>query len=66
MPLLYSTHWILLLFVLPNLLHLNNRIEEFKKRGAEVIAISIDSQFTHQAWRNTPIEKGGIGQSNTL
>jgi len=26
-----------------------------------VIAVSIDSQFTHNAWRNTPVEKGGIG-----
>nr|WP_241499321.1 peroxiredoxin [Chromobacterium sphagni] len=28
----------------------------------EVIGVSIDSQFTHAAWRNTPVEKGGIGQ----
>src|SRR5690606_31657145 len=27
----------------------------------EVVAVSIDSQFTHNAWRNTPVEKGGIG-----
>jgi len=31
------------------------------KRGVEVIAVSIDSHFTHKAWRNTPINKGGIG-----
>lgn len=37
------------------------RIEEFKKRGVEVVGVSIDSQFTHAAWRNTPVEKGGIG-----
>src|SRR4051812_29605559 len=49
-------------FVCPSeLIALDNRIEEFKKRGVEVIAVSIDSQFTHHAWRNTPIEKGGIG-----
>ncbi len=49
-------------FVCPSeLIALNNRIAEFAKRNVEVIAISIDSQFTHHAWRNTPIEKGGIG-----
>lgn len=49
-------------FVCPSeLIALNNRIDEFKKRNVEVIAISIDSQFTHSAWRNTPVEKGGIG-----
>lgn len=49
-------------FVCPSeLIALNNRLAEFKKRGTEVIGISIDSQFTHHAWRNTPVEKGGIG-----
>lgn len=49
-------------FVCPSeLIALDNRIEEFKKRNVEVIAVSIDSQFTHHAWRNTPKEKGGIG-----
>lgn len=49
-------------FVCPSeLIALNNRLDEFKKRNVEVIAISIDSQFTHHAWRNTPVEKGGIG-----
>src|SRR3989338_1915484 len=50
-------------FVCPSeLIALNNRINEFTKRSVEVIAVSIDSQFTHNAWRNTPVEKGGIGQ----
>lgn len=49
-------------FVCPSeLIALNNRLAEFKKRNVEVIAVSIDSQFTHHAWRNTPVEKGGIG-----
>jgi peroxiredoxin 2/4 len=49
-------------FVCPSeLIALDNRMEEFKQRDVEVIAVSIDSQFTHNAWRNTPIEKGGIG-----
>jgi peroxiredoxin 2/4 len=49
-------------FVCPSeLIALDNRMEEFSKRDIEVIGVSIDSQFTHHAWRNTPIEKGGIG-----
>ncbi len=36
-------------------------MEAFNKRGIEVIGISIDSQFTHNAWRNTPVKSGGIG-----
>lgn len=49
-------------FVCPSeLIALDNRIEEFKNRGVEVIAVSIDSHFSHNAWRNTPRDKGGIG-----
>jgi peroxiredoxin 2/4 len=40
----------------------NKRVGEFKKRGVEVVGVSIDSQFTHAAWRNTVPENGGIGQ----
>jgi peroxiredoxin (alkyl hydroperoxide reductase subunit C) len=40
----------------------NKRVDEFKKRGVEVVGVSIDSQFTHAAWRNTAPENGGIGQ----
>ena len=39
----------------------DKRIEEFKKRDVEVICVSIDSQFSHFSWRNTTVEKGGIG-----
>ena len=39
----------------------DNRIAQFKALGVEVVGVSIDSQFTHLAWRNTPVEKGGIG-----
>jgi peroxiredoxin (alkyl hydroperoxide reductase subunit C) len=50
-------------FVCPSeLIAFNHRLEEFKKRNVEVIGISIDSHYTHTAWRNTPVEKGGIGQ----
>lgn len=50
-------------FVCPSeLIAFDHRMEEFTKRGVEVIGVSIDSQFTHNAWRNTPVDKGGIGQ----
>lgn len=39
----------------------DHRIERFRDLGVEVVGISIDSQFTHYAWRNTPVNKGGIG-----
>lgn len=49
-------------FVCPSeLLAFDHRIAEFEKRGVEVIGVSIDSHFTHNAWRNTPINEGGIG-----
>src|SRR5258708_26870598 len=48
-------------FVCPSeLIALNKRMQQFKDRGVEVIPFSIDSQFTHHAWRNTPIKQGGI------
>ena len=39
----------------------DNRMDKFRALGVEVVGISIDSQYTHYAWRNTPVEKGGIG-----
>ena len=49
-------------FVCPSeLIALDHRIQEFKDRQVEVIAVSIDSQFTHNAYRNTPVKQGGIG-----
>lgn len=50
-------------FVCPSeLIAFDKRLEEFKKRNVEVLGVSIDSQYTHLAWKNTPVEKGGIGQ----
>ena len=50
-------------FVCPSeLIAFDHRLEDFKKLSAEVIGCSIDSQFTHLAWKNTPVDKGGIGQ----
>ncbi|HAF88076.1 MAG: alkyl hydroperoxide reductase [Legionellaceae bacterium] len=49
-------------FVCPSeLIALNNRMAAFRERQTQVIAVSIDSQFTHNAYRNTPVESGGIG-----
>ena len=49
-------------FVCPSeLIAFDHRYEEFKKRGVEVVGLYIDSEFTHNAWRNTPTENGGIG-----
>lgn len=49
-------------FVCPSeLIAFDHRLEEFKSRGVEVIGVSIDSHFAHNAWRNTPINEGGIG-----
>ena len=50
-------------FVCPSeLIAFDHRLEEFKSRNVEVIGVSIDSHFTHNAWRNTPVNEGGIGQ----
>jgi peroxiredoxin (alkyl hydroperoxide reductase subunit C) len=40
----------------------NNRIKQFEERGVQLVGVSIDSQFTHFAWRATPVNKGGIGE----
>lgn len=49
-------------FVCPSeLIALDHRMDEFAKRNVEVVAVSIDSHFTHNAWRNTPVNAGGIG-----
>jgi peroxiredoxin (alkyl hydroperoxide reductase subunit C) len=50
-------------FVCPSeLIAFDKRYEEFQKRGVEVIGVSIDSQFSHNAWRNTAVADGGIGK----
>ena len=50
-------------FVCPSeLIAFDHRIEEFTKRGVEVVGCSIDSHFTHKAWRSTAINDGGIGE----
>lgn len=50
-------------FVCPSeLLAFDHRLAEFQKRNVEVIGISIDSHFSHLAWKNTAVNNGGIGQ----
>ena len=50
-------------FVCPSeLIAFDHRIKEFESRGVQVVGCSIDSQFTHAAWRNTDVNDGGIGQ----
>lgn len=49
-------------FVCPSeLIALDHRIPDFKARNVEVVGVSIDSHFTHNAWRNTAVNDGGIG-----
>ena len=50
-------------FVCPSeLIALDHRIPDFVARNVEVVGVSIDSHFTHNAWRNTAVNDGGIGQ----
>ena len=50
-------------FVCPSeLIALDHRMDKFRELGVEVVAVSIDSQFTHNAWRKTSVNDGGIGE----
>lgn len=49
-------------FVCPSeILAFDRKVSEFRERRCEVVGVSVDSQYTHAAWRNTPVESGGIG-----
>ncbi|NLS43187.1 peroxiredoxin C [BEV proteobacterium] len=49
-------------FVCPSeLIAFDHRYKEFQDRGVEVVGVSFDSEFVHNAWRNTPVKSGGIG-----
>jgi peroxiredoxin (alkyl hydroperoxide reductase subunit C) len=49
-------------FVCPSeIIAFNKRLEEFESKNVKVVSVSIDSPFSHIAYKNTPIEKGGIG-----
>ncbi|KAA0450159.1 MAG: peroxiredoxin [Candidatus Thioglobus sp.] len=50
-------------FVCPSeILAHHHRMAKFAEKGVEVVGISIDSQFTHNAWRNTAPKDGGLGK----
>lgn len=50
-------------FVCPTeIISMSDRIDEFHARNAQVLGVSVDSQFSHIAWRSTPRKKGGIGE----
>jgi len=50
-------------FVCPTeIIAFDKALEKFQAKNCEVIGVSIDSQFTHLAWKNTPVNEGGIGQ----
>jgi len=49
-------------FVCPSeIIAFNKKLVDFKEKGCEVIGVSVDSHFTHLAWKNTPVKEGGIG-----
>jgi peroxiredoxin (alkyl hydroperoxide reductase subunit C) len=49
-------------FVCPSeIIAFDKKLDEFKSRNCEVVGVSVDSHFSHWAWKNTPVEKGGIG-----
>ena len=49
-------------FVCPSeIIAFDKQLDQFKSRGVEVIGVSTDSHFSHLAWKNTPVDNGGIG-----
>jgi len=49
-------------FVCPSeIIAFDKALDKFKEKNCEVIGVSIDSHFTHLAWKNTPLNEGGIG-----
>lgn len=50
-------------FVCPSeILAFNKAVKAFEKKGAVVLGVSVDSQYSHFAWRQTAVNKGGIGE----
>ena len=66
----YKGKWLVLFFypldftfVCPTeIIAFSDRVKDFKSAGAEIVGCSIDSHYTHLAWRNTPRKDGGLGQ----
>jgi len=52
-------------FVCPSeIIAFDRNLDKFKERNCQVLGVSVDSEFTHLAWKNTPLNEGGIGQIN--
>ncbi|MCI5118276.1 MAG: peroxiredoxin [Candidatus Electrothrix sp. LOE1_4_5] len=50
-------------FVCPSeIIAFDRAFSRFQDKNCEVIGVSVDSQFSHWAWRNTPVNNGGIGE----
>lgn len=50
-------------FVCPSeILAFNERFDDFQNRDCEIVGVSVDSHYTHLAWRKTHRENGGIGE----
>ncbi|EAX86162.1 tryparedoxin peroxidase, putative [Trichomonas vaginalis G3] len=68
----YNGGWLVLFsypldftFVCPTeIIEFSNKYAEFKKIGCEVLGMSVDSVYSHLAWRNTPRKEGGLGEIN--
>jgi peroxiredoxin 2/4 len=49
-------------FVCPSeILAFAKAVEEFESNNCQLIGVSVDSHFSHLAWKNTPVNEGGIG-----
>jgi peroxiredoxin 2/4 len=49
-------------FVCPSeIIAFNRKLDEIKSKNCELVGVSVDSKYTHLAWKNTPLDKGGIG-----
>ncbi len=49
-------------FVCPTeIIAFSDKVSEFKNRDTEIMGVSVDSQFSHLAWKNTDRKKGGLG-----
>lgn len=50
-------------FVCPSeIIAFDKAVAAFESKDCQLLGVSVDSQFTHLAWRNTPLDQGGIGQ----
>ena len=49
-------------FVCPSeIIAFDKKLDAFKEKNCQLIGVSVDSHFSHWAWKNTPVDKGGIG-----